>query len=519
MIYSEKQYKLLEAELQKLKKENEIKDKENKLLKKQNKEQAEVIHDLDKNDYRSQCETLKIENKELKKKLKILEEKFEMSRISLEKDSSNSCKPSSTNGFKKVVQNNRVKSGKKPGREKGHKKSSPTVTTTPDEIVRVSKVATCTCGCKTIEKEDIARDLVTIQIIKHTTQYVGKKTECPHCHKEYIPKFPKGVNNPVNYDENVKSILVYLNTYCNVANQKVVDFIEFLTHREVKINKTTVINTVGQFSQKSRATLANMKKQILKEPVINEDETPIKVNGKIMSTIGVFTKEISYMQAFANRKLESFQEMGILDRYIGTVCHDHNSIHNSFVQSKDAECNFHILRYCKAAYEIHKWESIKEFMDYLLELRDTVDKYKLEGKCSFREDEYENAKAEYFKKLDKWDKEHLEKADKDKPKYYDEERCLKTRLRENAEDHMRFLTDFRIDFTNNLAERGLRCIKKKLKIAGTFRNLKFAKCYCDAMSIIETCIKKNMDIGTTICNIFKGEKKIFAFKKYERAVC
>ena len=46
MIYSEKQYKLLEAELQKLKKENEIKDKENKLLKKQNKEQAEVIHDL-----------------------------------------------------------------------------------------------------------------------------------------------------------------------------------------------------------------------------------------------------------------------------------------------------------------------------------------------------------------------------------------------------------------------------------------------------------------------------------------
>ena len=43
---------------------------------------------------------------------------------------------------------------------------------------------------------------------------------------------------------------------------------------------------------------------------------PIKVNGKIMSTIGVFTKEISYMQAFENRKLESFEEMGILDRYI-----------------------------------------------------------------------------------------------------------------------------------------------------------------------------------------------------------
>ena len=55
--------------------------------------------------------------------------------------------------------------------------------------------------------------------------------------------------------------------------------------------------------------------------------------------------------------------------------------------------------------------------------------------------------------VDKWDKEHLEKADKDKPKYYDEERCLKTRLRECIDNHLRFLTDFRIDFTNNLAER------------------------------------------------------------------
>ena len=60
MIYSEKQYKLLETELKKLKKENELTKKENKLLKVQNKQKDEVIHDLDKNNYRGQCETLKI---------------------------------------------------------------------------------------------------------------------------------------------------------------------------------------------------------------------------------------------------------------------------------------------------------------------------------------------------------------------------------------------------------------------------------------------------------------------------
>ena len=112
MFYSEKQYKELEEKYKKLKKENELKEKENKLLKQQNKQKDEVIHDLDKNDYRGQCETLKIENAEIKKKLQMYEEKFSLARISLKKDSSNSCKPSSTNCLKKVLQNNRVKSGR-----------------------------------------------------------------------------------------------------------------------------------------------------------------------------------------------------------------------------------------------------------------------------------------------------------------------------------------------------------------------------------------------------------------------
>ena len=511
MIYSEKQYKELEHQFKKLKKENELKEKENKLLKIQNKQKDEVIYDLDKNNYKGKYETLKLENIELKKKLKILEEKFEMQRISLKKDSSNSCKPSSTNGFKKVVQNNRVKSGRKPGREKGHKRSAPTVSKTPDEVIKVSKVATCTCGCKTEEKEDIARDLVSIEVIVKTTQYQGKKTICPKCHKEYLPKFPKELKSIVNYDEGIKSLVVYLNSYCNVPNQKVSQLLGFLSDGKIKMCQGTVGNTMKQFSKKTESIRKEMKKAILKSPVINEDETPTKVNGKIMSTIGVFTKGITLLEAFKNRKLESFEEMGILDRYIGTVCHDHNNIHNSFIQSQQAECNFHILRYCKAEYEVHKREGIKEFMNYLLLLRDKVDELKLQGRTSFTTEEYKEAKEKYLELLDKWDKEFKKDYDYEKKQYYESERCLKTRLREYVDDHLRFLTDFRIDFTNNLAERGLRKIKTKLKMAGGFRKLEFARYYCDAISIIDTCIKQTMNIGKTIKDIFMGKKKIFAF--------
>ncbi len=68
MIYSEQQYKMLEQQLKKLKKENELKEKEIRQLKQQNKQKDEVIHDLDRFNYRGQCETLKLENEELKKK-------------------------------------------------------------------------------------------------------------------------------------------------------------------------------------------------------------------------------------------------------------------------------------------------------------------------------------------------------------------------------------------------------------------------------------------------------------------
>lgn len=71
----------------------------------------------------------------------------------------------------------------------------------------------------------------------------------------------------------------------------------------------TVFNTILQFSKKSEPILKKMKKKILKEPVINEDDTQIKVNGEFASTIGVFTNKISIIKAFKNRKLENSEEI------------------------------------------------------------------------------------------------------------------------------------------------------------------------------------------------------------------
>ena len=67
-------------------------------------------------------------NKSLAKELersnrKVQELLLEIERLknNNDKDSTNSSKPSSTNGYKKVITNNREKSGKAPGGQYGHK--------------------------------------------------------------------------------------------------------------------------------------------------------------------------------------------------------------------------------------------------------------------------------------------------------------------------------------------------------------------------------------------------------------
>ena len=113
--------------------------------------------------------------------------------------------------------------------------------------------------------------------------------------------------------------------------------------------------------------------------------------------------------------------------------------------------------------------------------------------------------------MDTYGELDMDKVSNNVSKNYESERRLVTRLKEFVDDHLRFTTDFRIDFTNNLAERGLRKIKTKLKIAGGFRNLNYAKYYCHAITIIDTCKKQQLNIKEKLIDIFKGKKKIFAF--------
>ena len=53
--------------------------------------------------------------------------------------------------------------------------------------------------------------------------------------------------------------------------------------------------------------------------------------------------------------------------------------------------------------------------------------------------------------------------------------------------------DFDVGFTNNMSERDLRKCKNKQKISG-FRKQSGKQMYCDIMSFVQTCKRRNINV-------------------------
>lgn len=67
------------------------------------------------------------------------------------------------------------------------------------------------------------------------------------------------------------------------------------------------------------------------------------------------------------------------------------------------------------------------------------------------------------------------------------------------------MTDFRVPFSNNQAERDLRMFKVKDKVSGTFRTLQGARCFARLRGYLSTLRKQGRNVFTGVRNALLGQ--------------
>ena len=92
---------------------------------------------------------------------------------------------------------------------------------------------------------------------------------------------------------------------------------------------------------------------------------------------------------------------------------------------------------------------------------------------------------------------------------------MKKRLREYLDNHLLFVKVSEVPFDNNVAERGLRPTKSKLKVATLFRSEINYKGYCNMQMLLDTARKNNISrkhVIKELYNKIKNIQKYISFK-------
>ena len=321
------------------------------------------------------CEELMALIKKQQEIITKLQDEIENLKDKLNKNSNNSSKPPSSDGYNKPSpKSERKKSSRKPGGQKGHKGANIEVGTSDKiEIHYPKQCLNCPNRetCNKLSKRDTYY-IIDVTIKKEVTQH-----NIMHCccnGNYFAAQRFDGIKGSVAYGNNLRSLVCVLNTVGMVAIDNLHNIISGLSG--VKISTGTISNILKNAGEKAKAFLDGIKNQLLKSPVVHCDETGIRVNGKL-EWVHVISDSLRTLYFLSlKRGSEAMDAMGFLRNYGGIVVHDFWNPYFKTTNAKHAMCCAHLLRELRGIFENHPNQLWANEMYYeLLSMHQAVDFY------------------------------------------------------------------------------------------------------------------------------------------------
>ena len=251
--------------------------------------------------------------------------------------------------------------------------------------------------------------------------------------------------------------------------------------------------------------MSDLKILLIQRNVLYWDDTVIMINTARACLRFYGDESISFFTAHEHKDIESLEDDNILPLLpsSATVMHDHNKVnYNAKFSFQNIECNQHLQRDLQKNTDDtgHKWsDTLKKLIASTIhERKEAVAK----NRKKFAPEYIENFKKKANRILKKGKKEYNDESNSYSAPF---ENALLVRMEVFQNNYFKWVEDFSLPTTDNLSERGLRCVKSHMKISGQFESVKTAGYFAIIKTYIETCRKNGINEMNALSRLCTGE--------------
>jgi transposase len=432
--------------------------------------------------------------------MKVLLERIAELERRLGLNSSNSSKPPSSDGPGKPprVSSLRERTGRKPGGQKGHPGKTLCRSATPDAVVDHYPPSCGACGAAL--SAETAHGYAARQVFDLpapqplvVTEHRAHNCHCTACGARTRAAFPDGVSAPVQYGQRIAAFVVYLLHFQLLPEDRLARLMADLF--SVSLCAATIARISRDCAERFRGFVDVVRDRVADAAVKHLDETGFRIGGKTQWLHVAATTLLTFYRVAARRG-------SLPDRISGVIVHDFWRPYYKLTGVLHSLCGAHLLRELKALVEIEKEDWARQ-MQRLLRRACHAANLARERNVTLEP----SLIALIERRYDALVMEGLALHEAQPPLATKRRRGrpprrvghnLLLRFSSHKDDVLRFLTDPRVPFTNNLAEQAGRMMKLRQKISGGFRSVQGATDFALIRSVLSTARKQGWGILATL---------------------
>ena len=426
----------------------------------------------------------------------------------LSKNSRNSSKPPSSDGYEKPKpKSRRQNSNRKSGGQKGHPGSTLETVAHPDHIIEHAVLACIYCK-KQLKAKSIsdyeARQVVDISPVKPSvTEHRAQIYHCPYCGHRNKGDFPENVARPIQYGDRIGAWVVYFGHYQLLPYKRLQEMFQDVFG--VGLSQGTLSNLQKRCYDKLAFFESTVKEKLISSDIAHFDETGMRVNKHLHWMHVACTDTLSLYHLDAKRGRVAMENMGILPNFQGRAVHDHLKAYYQY-HCDHGLCNAHHLRELIYALEQHGQRWAEKLIECLLEAKEEIDQQ--QGPLAQTRITYYKRRYSRLLRAGLAEIPLLPESTNSPPKRGRKKqhkvKNLHDRLTKHKSEVLAFVEDYAVPFDNNQAERDLRMNKAKQKISGCFRSLEGGKRFARIRSYISTARKQSQNVLGALTDAFGG---------------